>query len=88
MNKYIKFIPYNDHRLKNKLSQENLIAPLIRVGKQDTNIKPIKDTPHNSILRYKVIKLLQLKAKMFEIRQKNYGIANSVKDLHFITFGL
>ena len=52
------------------------------------NSKPIKDTKPNSILNQKLIKLLQLNANKVEIRQKFYGIVNSVKDLHFITFGL
>ena len=52
------------------------------------NSKPMKDTKPNSILKQKLIKLLQLNANKVEIRQKLYGIVNSVKDLHFITFGL
>ena len=59
-----------------------------RVGKYEMNNKPIKDTKPNSILKQKLIKLLQLNANKVEIRQKFYGIVNSVKDLHFITFGL
>ena len=60
----------------------------IRVGKYEMNSKPMKDTKPNSILNQKLIKLLQLNANKVEIRQKFYGIVNSVKDLHFITFGL
>ena len=60
----------------------------IRVGKYETNSKPIKDSKPNSTLKQKLIKLLQLNANKVEIRQKFYGIVNSVKDLHFITFGL
>ena len=48
----------------------------------------MKDTKPNSILKQKLIKLLQLNANKVEIRQKFYGIVNSVKDLHFITFAL
>ena len=59
-----------------------------RVGKYEMNNKPIKDTKPNSILKQKLIKLLQLNTNKVEIRQKFYGIVNSVKDLHFITFGL
>ena len=59
-----------------------------RVGKYEMNSKPMKDPKPNSILKQKLIKLLQLNANKVEIRQKFYGIVNSVKDLHFITFGL
>ena len=59
-----------------------------RVGKYEMNSKPMKDIKPNSILKQKLIKLLQLNANKVEIRQKFYGIVNSVKDLHFITFGL
>lgn len=52
------------------------------------NSKPIKDIKPNSIQQQKLTKLLQLNANKVEIRQKFYGIVNSVKDLHFITFGL
>ena len=60
----------------------------IRVGKYEMNSKPIKDIKPNSTLKQKLTKLLQLNANKVEIRQKFYGIVNSVKDLHFITFGL
>ena len=60
----------------------------IRVGKYEMNSKPMNETKDNSILKQKLIKLLQLNANKVEIRQKFYGIVNSVKDLHFITFGL
>ena len=59
-----------------------------RVGKYEMNSKPMKDIKPNSILKQKLTKLLQLNANKVEIRQKLYGIVNSVKDLHFITFGL
>ena len=59
-----------------------------RVGKYEMNNKPIKDTKPNSILKQKLIKLLQLNANKVEIRQKLYGILNSLKDLDFITFDL
>ena len=66
----------------------NVRVVKIRVGKYEMNSKPSKDTKPNSILNQKLIKLLQLNANKVEIRQKFYGIVNSVKDLHFITFGL
>ena len=66
----------------------NVRVVKIRVGKYEMNSKPIKDIKPNSILKQKLIKLLQLNANKVEIRQKFYGIVNSVKDLHFITFGL
>ena len=66
----------------------NVRVVKIRVGKYEMNSKPIKDTKPNSILKQKLIKLLQLNANKVEIRQKFYGNVNSVKDLHFITFGL
>ena len=65
----------------------NVRVVKIRVGKYETNSKPIKDIKPNSILKQKLTKLLQLNANKVEIRQKFYGIVNSVKDLHFITFG-
>lgn len=66
----------------------NVRVVKIRVGKYEMNSKPIKDIKPNSILKQKLTKLLQLNANKVEIRQKFYGIVNSVKDLHFITFGL
>ena len=66
----------------------NVRVVKIRVGKYETNSKPIKDIKPNSTLKQKLTKLLQLNANKVEIRQKFYGIVNSVKDLHFITFGL
>ena len=66
----------------------NVRVVKIRVGKYETNSKPIKDIKPNSILKQKLTKLLQLNANKVEIRQKFYGIVNSVKDLHFITFAL
>ena len=66
----------------------NVRVVKIRVGKYEMNSKPIKDSKPNSTLKQKLIKLLQLNANKVEIRQKFYGIVNSVKDLHFITFGL
>ena len=62
----------------------NVRVVKIRVGKYETNSKPIKDIKPNSILKQKLTKLLQLNANKVEIRQKFYGIVNSVKDLHFI----
>ena len=66
----------------------NVRVVKIRTGKYETNSKPIKDIKPNSIQQQKLTKLLQLNANKVEIRQKFYGIVNSVKDLHFITFGL
>ena len=85
---YSKDTPYNDQRANTILQRVKLRVVKIRVGKYEMNSKPMKDTKPNSILNQKLIKLLQLNANKVEIRQKFYGIVNSVKDLHFITFGL
>ena len=37
------------------------------------NIKPIYDNPCNSIVKYKLIKLLKDKANKLEIRRRVYG---------------
>ena len=85
---YSKDTPYNDQRANTIFIK--LIERVVkrRVGNYEMNSKPMKDTKPNSILKQKLIKLLQLNANKVEIRQKFYGIVNSVKDLHFITFGL
>ena len=85
---YSKDTPYNDQRANTIFIRLKERVVKRRVGKYEMNSKPMKDTKPNSILKQKLIKLLQLNANKVEIRQKFYGIVNSVKDLHFITFGL
>ena len=88
MQQYSKDTPYNDQRANTIFNSIKMREDKRRVGKYEMNSKPMKDTKPNSILNQKLIKLLQLNANKVEIRQKFYGIVNSVKDLHFITFGL
>ena len=47
-----------------------------------TNIKPIQDNDCNSILKYKLIKLLKDTAKKLEIRRKVYG--DEISNFHLI----